>query len=264
MFLFVESMRSLFDMKFSCFLEVGPSPVLSALGRRISADESIRWVSSMQGISITEEWQSICMALGAFFTRNGDVSWSNVFDSKVCTKQRLPTYCFQRQRFWVTAKEGGHMLQPLANMPVNDEQKESNMYDTEWQSAVLPQQGNGDGLWIILSDVTFGPKLALQLRNAGGTVVLVCPGSKGSALVETEKSTYSMDPGNSEQYRQLLQMVASVHDPSLTSGGDASGIRGVIHGWSLDSPVCSSVLCVFHRLLVLCAASKIASCLGGV
>jgi acyl transferase domain-containing protein len=234
--LFDASMQTLFNMKFACFLEVGPAPVLSALGRRIAADESMSWISSLQGASASEEWQSTCLALGSFFTRNGEINWNEVFDSKVCTKQRLPTYRFQRQRFWVTPKEGGHMLEPLANMPIKNELFEPNMYETEWQPSFLPQRGNGDGLWVLLSDSVFGPKLALQLRNAGGTVVIVRAGPKGSELTENTSGTFVMDPLNPEQYKKLLQKVASDHDTSLTSGGDASGIRGVVHGWSLDIP----------------------------
>jgi acyl transferase domain-containing protein/acyl carrier protein len=84
---------------------------------------------------------------------------------------------------------------------------------------------------------------AAQLVAAGGTVVLVTPGAAGTPLGKDAKAAgqsnlhrYTMDPSNAGQYRQLLQTVAVEHDSSLISGGDAQGIRGVVHMSSLSLP----------------------------
>ncbi|MFF7190388.1 type I polyketide synthase [Streptomyces sp. NPDC008222] len=95
------------------FLELGPDGVLSAMGPNcLPADaETITFVPSLRGG--THEAQSLTKAVVQLHTRGvavdwpafcgTPVDWSAAFDGPRPPRTELPTYAFQRQRYWLDA-----------------------------------------------------------------------------------------------------------------------------------------------------------------
>jgi acyl transferase domain-containing protein/acyl carrier protein len=98
--LFAEGMAEL--EKFGCrtFVEIGPHPVLIALGQEcVSKPEDSLWVGSLRkGEDDRREWLS---ALGRLYCRGARIDWTD--EEKQTRKLTLPTYPFQRKRYWIDA-----------------------------------------------------------------------------------------------------------------------------------------------------------------
>ncbi|MGE0605775.1 MAG: SDR family NAD(P)-dependent oxidoreductase [Pirellulales bacterium] len=81
------------------FVEIGPSPTLSGMARRCQPDVQSLWLPSLRkGRSC---WQQMLDTLAALYAAGADVDWSGVDRDYPRRKVSLPTYPFQRERYWL-------------------------------------------------------------------------------------------------------------------------------------------------------------------
>ncbi|NGO15333.1 type I polyketide synthase [Streptomyces sp. HC44] len=105
-----DGLAALHDLGMRTFLELGPDGVLSALGQDCLDDHALAFVPVLRrGRS---ERHTLAAALGALHVRGRSPDWHAVFGPG--RTPGLPTYAFQRERYWLTAHgtEGsaGHPL----------------------------------------------------------------------------------------------------------------------------------------------------------
>lgn len=97
--MFAAGMQTLYQLGFKTFLEIGPKPILLGMGRQcIPVAENQRWLPSLR--PPLSDWQILLESLGQLYVQGSSIDW-NGFDQGY-TRQRmsLPTYAFQRQRYW--------------------------------------------------------------------------------------------------------------------------------------------------------------------
>ena len=99
---FFAGMRTLHELGCDAFVEIGPQPILAGMARRCLPETAAAWLPSLrQG---REDWQQILESLAGLYARGADVDWPQFHRDCQCRPLRLPTYPFQRERFWVEAK----------------------------------------------------------------------------------------------------------------------------------------------------------------
>ncbi|MFJ8630363.1 SDR family NAD(P)-dependent oxidoreductase [Streptomyces sp. NPDC093568] len=94
---FADGIRTLTDQGVTRFLEIGPDGVLSALIEQ-TAHESALIVPALRK-NRPEEIAALT-ALGQLFTHGVPVDWSAFFTGPTARPAEVPTYPFQRTRFW--------------------------------------------------------------------------------------------------------------------------------------------------------------------
>ncbi|HVQ97807.1 MAG TPA: beta-ketoacyl synthase N-terminal-like domain-containing protein [Mycobacterium sp.] len=100
---FADGMRALEKLGVTCFVEIGPGRTLLGLGSRTLRNERHRWIASLHRRAGEDE--QILRALGEFYLAGVQVDWAAVHrDGK--GRVALPTYPFQRERFFFTAQQG--------------------------------------------------------------------------------------------------------------------------------------------------------------
>ncbi|MBW4464882.1 MAG: aminotransferase class I/II-fold pyridoxal phosphate-dependent enzyme [Pegethrix bostrychoides GSE-TBD4-15B] len=93
---FADGLQTLQQAGFEVFVEIGAKPTLCGLGRS-SQPESL-WLPSLRpGQS---DWQVLLQSLGQIWSRGVAVNWAMLYPSDLHQTVHLPTYPFQRQRFW--------------------------------------------------------------------------------------------------------------------------------------------------------------------
>ena len=98
---FFASMRALRALGYDLFVEIGPQPTLVGMAKRFIPDTDVRWLPSLcQG---REDWQQMLETLAGLYARGADVDWRAYYQDNKRSPLRLPTYPFQRRRFWVEA-----------------------------------------------------------------------------------------------------------------------------------------------------------------
>ncbi|MDZ8033647.1 type I polyketide synthase [Nostoc sp. DedSLP04] len=113
---FAASMQTLHQQGYEVFLECSPQPILLGMGRQCLPDNSGVWLPSLQ--MGQEDLQQMLSSLGQLYVLGAKVNWVG-FESDYChRKVKLPTYPFQRQRYWVETPpqhttKPSHSLHPL-------------------------------------------------------------------------------------------------------------------------------------------------------
>jgi acyl transferase domain-containing protein/acyl carrier protein len=108
---FYDGVRSLVERGVSCLLELGPDSVLSAMsleclpsaasgdGDTPDIGNSVRSASTLRGER--PEVRALLTALGDIWVHGATTDWANVFDGLETRRVELPTYAFQRRRYWL-------------------------------------------------------------------------------------------------------------------------------------------------------------------
>jgi acyl transferase domain-containing protein/NADPH:quinone reductase-like Zn-dependent oxidoreductase/acyl carrier protein len=95
---FARSMQVLADRGCNVFLEIGPSPTLIGLGQRCLVDGDYTWLTSLR--RGRDEWQSMLDSLGHLYVRGAKIDWAEFDRPYARAKVAMPTYPFQRKRYW--------------------------------------------------------------------------------------------------------------------------------------------------------------------
>ncbi len=97
---FWTGMTTLDQLGCEIYLECGPKPVLLGMGRQCLPESSAAWISSLR--LEQDDWQQMLSALGSLYVRGVKLDWQGL-DHGYPPRQKvtLPTYPFQRQRYWV-------------------------------------------------------------------------------------------------------------------------------------------------------------------
>ncbi|MFC7310845.1 acyltransferase domain-containing protein, partial [Streptomyces monticola] len=95
---FADGIRALEAEGVTRFLELGPEAVLTAMAREsVTADTALLTASLRKGRA---EVSALLNAIGQLHISGVPVDWRPVFDGRGARRVELPTYAFQRQRYW--------------------------------------------------------------------------------------------------------------------------------------------------------------------
>ncbi|MFF1798236.1 polyketide synthase dehydratase domain-containing protein, partial [Kitasatospora sp. NPDC058263] len=89
------------------FVEIGPDGVLSGMGPQTRTDDQGEpevWLPLLR--RGRDEPRALFTALAKLFVRGVPVAWEQVYADSGAQQVDLPTYAFQRQRYWLTATAG--------------------------------------------------------------------------------------------------------------------------------------------------------------
>ena len=102
---FASALANAAQRKKAFFLELGPGQTLETLARQqLSKDGSFVFGGSLPGPDAAESKNEIVMrTLGTLWAAGGNVQWQAVFGHEKRVRVSLPTYPFQRKRYWIEA-----------------------------------------------------------------------------------------------------------------------------------------------------------------
>ncbi|MGW5348081.1 SDR family NAD(P)-dependent oxidoreductase, partial [Streptomyces sp. NPDC004050] len=105
---FLDGIRTLDAERVTTYLELGPQGVLSGLGRDCLTDTDSRtdavFVPALR--RDRGEAEALVAAIAAVHARTVPVDWTAYFAATGARRTDLPTYAFQRRRFWLEAPAG--------------------------------------------------------------------------------------------------------------------------------------------------------------
>ena len=229
---FGDSITALYEKGFRIFIEIGPSPVLLGMARRgLSKDEGVWLPSLRQGRS---DWQQLLESLAALYTSGVDVDWGGFNRDYALLGQRrrisLPTYPFQRERYWITPSASTENSQIVPSASHAQRGQADLLYNVEWIDKAHPDFSDGaiptqTGTWLILSDQQcVGDELSKALAVSGARVVQAVAGEKFELI---SNGQYRINPIEPADFQRLL---------SVALKDETKPLRGVIHLWALDQP----------------------------
>ena len=101
---FAQSITTLHQQGYETFLEIGPKPILLGMGRQSLPKGAGLWLPSLRpGV---DEWQQMLSSLGQLYVQGAKVDWLGFDQNYNREKVVLPTYPFQREKYWVEINNG--------------------------------------------------------------------------------------------------------------------------------------------------------------
>jgi malonyl CoA-acyl carrier protein transacylase len=96
---FADGIKAAEAVGVDAFLEIGPSPVLLGMARHSVTGGSHAWLPSLRpGRS---DWRQMTESVAALYVAGARIDWA-AFDRPFARRRlRLPTYAFQRKRYWL-------------------------------------------------------------------------------------------------------------------------------------------------------------------
>jgi acyl transferase domain-containing protein/thioesterase domain-containing protein len=208
------------------FLEVGPGNTLSALceqHRDFSAGHIV--ISSLRvRRDNTSDQEFIVRALGQLWTAGKKIDWKGFHAHEIRRRLPLPTYPFQRERFWI---EPGRKIASVVDSheePLKD--REPGFFRSSWKREDLSRKeiAQSQGPWLIFEDQQgVGARIIQVLQRRGEQYFAVQPGPKFARLASVR---FEIDPDNPTDYQRLLSEIAA----------QGNLPRTIVHLWSVCAP----------------------------
>ena len=233
---FMQMIRSLHAIDYRWFVEAGPHPVLCGMAAKIGHLPNVVWLPSLgKG---TDDWTRLLESLGQLYVRGARVDWRGFDRDYRRSRTLLPSYPFQRKRYWVpmavrsesdpgrteNSASGQHAG---ASMALNGADDPSHwFYGVEWRPAdSMPdlEERSARGVWLILADRNgVGNQLRERLEALGAICAMAVP---GSAFRNLPQRCWEIVPDRPDHFRRLLDEAGA---------SSRALICGIIHLWGLD------------------------------
>jgi len=223
-------------------LEVGPGQGLTSfvrLHQKCDTDRAPRVQPTLRGPFEKRADQAYLLgALGRLWLCGVSIGWQGFHEDETRRRVALPTYPFERERYWLDAprpvRTGPNLPAPKPSLPevaqslanlVREPDVADWIYAPVWESARrLSSTEVAPGPWWVFLDRlrpdSFSERLAARLEERGGDVYRILPG--GDYLREGRVVT--VDASRPDHYRRLVQEL--VDDGGLPSS--------VVHLWDLE------------------------------
>jgi acyl transferase domain-containing protein/NADPH:quinone reductase-like Zn-dependent oxidoreductase/acyl carrier protein len=140
---YAASMQTLADAGCQVFLEIGPNPVLLGLGRDCVEPSGALWLKSMR--AGRDDWAELLASLSQLYVHGMEVDWAGFDRDYPRHKVSLPTYPFQRERYFVDGKvqrtertETKRALHPLAERLIDSPSLREIVFETVLSAASHP------------------------------------------------------------------------------------------------------------------------------
>ena len=213
---FARSIETLKQQKYTIFLEIGPKPILLGMGLQCLPEQETLWLPSLREQKSESEMLS---SLGKLYVSGVKVNWLKFDQDYTRCKVMLPTYPFQRQRYWLETVQD--LQKKIAEFKTKDW-----FYQIQWQP--LPKENKQSQEqprhWLIFADSTgVGKSLANHLQQQGNECSLVY---RGEQYQNPDTGIYQINPSETQEFEQLYHTIIKTSKLPL---------QRVVHLWSLDT-----------------------------
>jgi acyl transferase domain-containing protein/acyl carrier protein len=156
---------------------------------------------------------AVLAALGQLWTLGCDVDWTSMRPGQDVRRVPLPTYPFDRQRFWVEPHPESTQ-RPAAPRPGRIADRAQWFRRPVWtQGKPLARSIQRDATYVFFSDECgVATALAELFTSAGSRVLTVAPGEQ----FEDHGSRYSVRPAAASDYERLLARIAATTSQPVT------------------------------------------------
>ena len=209
--LFSAGVQELLKEPDRIFLEVGPGQTLSTFVRQHAERSASQEV--LTSVRHPQDQQSDVLfartALGKLWLAGVEIDWASVHAHEQRRRVPLPTYPFERQRFWLEADSAPQGLNLNQAMPSEKAELRDWFYLPSWKRSLLPRSAQGTNAqhWLVFADQHgLGATLAQRLQQNERQVIQVVAGPEFRAL---DATTFSINPQRVEDYTALLNELRS-------------------------------------------------------
>ncbi|MEH2080292.1 MAG: type I polyketide synthase [Nostoc sp.] len=193
------------------FLEIGPGKTLTTFVKQQTSGRIV-----LGSVRHPQEQQSdlgfILQTLGKLWLAGVNLNWSGFYAHEERDRLPLPTYPFERQRYWIdppawlSLKNGNSQKNSTKTL---DKKRNIGkwLYLPKWQTAnILNSKSNSNSIsshiLVFVDQCGLGWQLIEKLKQQGKEAIAV---KVGSEFAQINQFTYSLNPEESNDYNTLFQ-----------------------------------------------------------
>jgi|GEM_PF-2382757 len=239
---FAKGMQTLSLEGANVFVEIGPDPVLLGMGAFCLPHDDLIWLPSLRrplaaATNTHDEWQCLASSVAAAYKSGCYVDW-RAFDADYSRRRvHLPTYPFQRRRFWIdanseTTDRAARVPQTpaaFADRPVDSKTTSGALWqdwllEVKWKKKERStneadtsgrQRNHGPCHWFVLSD-----------RNGAGDALVKRLIARGQTCTQMHQADFARGAhSNMNHHDRVTELLDSNEQRPY----------GVIYLWSLDA-----------------------------
>ncbi|GAX42272.1 putative beta-ketoacyl synthase [Tolypothrix sp. NIES-4075] len=216
---FSEGIAELLSDANRIFLEVGPGRTLSTLTKQQASGKLV--LSSLRHPKDEQSDVAFLLnTLGKLWLTGISVNWSEFYAQEKRHRLPLPTYPFERQRYWIDPPQPSISSQQLtleAKPDIADW-----FYIPSWKRSIvqLHQKQVKSCYLVFLDECGLGVQLVKQLQNQGQEVISV---SAGSEFAQQGEDVYTINPQQRHDYDALLKALITQNKSPKT----------IVHLWTV-------------------------------
>ncbi len=176
---FATCIEALFRDGYDVLLELGPGTTLTSLSSQVCRPlrgESLGPQSVSSLCRGQDDWQPISAAAAQLYTAGVDLDWESFHHPQRHRRQPLPTYPFQRQRYWVDGQQHDTTpTPPLEESHAENTTEVANwLHEIRWRPVAKEARGlAADGTWLIVDHATgIGREIVAQFSTQGCAALL--------------------------------------------------------------------------------------------
>jgi acyl transferase domain-containing protein/thioesterase domain-containing protein/D-arabinose 1-dehydrogenase-like Zn-dependent alcohol dehydrogenase/acyl carrier protein len=220
---FADNVQTLFKHQTDILLEVGPGQTLLAMMRQEPeySDRAVL-VASLPRQRDTENQAEITQflhTLGQLWSQGvDDIHWPAFYADEKRHRLPLPTYPFERQRYWIDApKRQVHQATGKSRVQSKDNNTDSKhwLYRPDWIKSAISNTtavGTKAQHWVLFEDhCGVSQQLQQALLQQGHTVTTV---QVNTTFKQQTANAYCINPQQVEDYESLVRTLAQTEFPS--------------------------------------------------
>ncbi|MBW4630836.1 MAG: SDR family NAD(P)-dependent oxidoreductase [Iphinoe sp. HA4291-MV1] len=237
---FAEGIALFLQKPEQILLEVGPGRTLTTLARR-HPDKTAQQVM-LTSLRHPQESDSdvafLLNTLGQLWLTGVEVDWSRFYTHERRHRLPLPTYCFERQRYWIESKKQANAVKTdVETLPTTSLRKNPEManwfYIPSWKRSPLSINQPSENpvlscTLVFIDECGLGEELVKRLELEDRDVIAVRIGSEFTKLSECPtdrlcQRLYTLNPRQRDDYETLLhELLAQNKFP-----------KTIVHLWSV-------------------------------
>jgi amino acid adenylation domain-containing protein len=209
---FRDGMQSLNRLNPDILIEIGPKPVLLGMGRQCLPNyEGVRIPSLSPG---EDDWHSLLSGLARIYISGAAVDWLGFDQAYSRYRLPLPTYPFQRQRYWTEPEATDTQLsrqEKQSRISRNDQIPEW-LYEVKWhlQPPAVQSDPGEPGTWFIFVPSQGSEnELISLLRTHKQRCIEILQGE----TYKTDKDKAFLNPHKPNDFRRLFSEYLSPEHP---------------------------------------------------
>ncbi|MCY1022990.1 type I polyketide synthase [Pyxidicoccus sp. MSG2] len=198
---FGDGVRELLSEPSRVFLEVGPGGVLGAIVRQAGPEQPVVVASMRHPYEARPDLELLLGAAGRLWLAGARLDAAKLYASEPRQRIPLPTYPFQRERYWVDARPAEAATPAQPGRVSKRTEAEGWFHAPAWRQARRDGRPRQGGRWLVFAREPSGPVVE-RLRQHGADVVEVVPGED---FLRHGPRCYALDGSRPEHFTRLVE-----------------------------------------------------------
>jgi acyl transferase domain-containing protein/acyl carrier protein len=209
---FSEGLATLMQERERVLLEVGPGQTLATIARLHPARQAGQAVlaSLPRADDQDSDLAAALIALGRLWLAGVPVNWAAFYAHEQRRRLPVPTYPFERQRYWIAPDQPTETGRARPTPPAGKRDMADWFYIPSWKRSMLPGSDIADRAikeqpicWLVFLDACrIGAQIAGRLERMGHHVVSVMAGEEFYRVTD---QLYTLNSGQPGHYHALLK-----------------------------------------------------------